>query len=160
MNRTGKKFSRLTIFRALMFVAGVTLLGYIPYKMIVQPETMTGLYGVLFPSASVLAITGVSLGLKPSLAHKMPFALRLPMGLLAAGWLTTGLECIPTLTRSIMMHPLGGLFATMHMALQHVILSIGLGTLLMAPRATHAFLGVSTAEGEDAEPSELAADNA
>ena len=159
MNCEARKCRRWRVFRSLLFIAGLTLLAYVPYKMIHQPEAMVGLYGILFPSSAVLALAAMLYAWKPSLAHRTSLWLSLPMGLLAAGWLTTGFECIPTLTRAVMTHPLGGLFATFHMALQHVVVSIGLGTLVVAPRATYEFFGVPLPEADDdAAQTELAAD--
>ena len=159
MNCEARKCRRWKAFRGLLFIAGLTLLAYIPYKMTNQPQAMVGLYGILFPSSSVLALAAMLYAWKPSLAHRTTLWVGVPMGLLAAGWLTTGLECIPTLTRAIMTHPLGGLFAAFHMSLQHVVLSFGLGTLVVAPRATYEFFGVPLPEADDvATGTDLAAD--
>ncbi len=156
----GKKRRRWKIYRMLMFLAGLSLLGYIPYKMIAQPQTMVGLYGILFPSSSVLALAGVVFALKPALAHRLPLLLSLPTGILAAGWLVTGLECVPTFARAIMTHPLGGLFATAHMSLQHVILSVSLAALVLAPRATYEFFGLAQPEEPGEATGKLAQSNA
>ena len=56
MNCEARKCRRWKAFRSLLFIAGLTLLAYVPYKMINQPEAMVGLYGILFPSSSVLAL--------------------------------------------------------------------------------------------------------
>ena len=149
-----RKRLRWKIFRILMFLAGLSLLAYIPYKMITQPQAMVGLYGILFPSSSALALTGMLFAAKPSLAHRLPLVLSLPTGFLAAGWLVIGLKCIPTLTNSVITHPLGGLFAALHMSLQHVVLSVSLAALLLAPQATYAFFSVPQPEppGEPVAP--------
>ena len=152
-NCEGRNRRRFKAYRLLMFLAGLSLMGYVPYKMLAQPEAMTGLYGILFPSSLVLAIAGMFFAVRPALAHRMPLFLSIPTGLLAAGWLTTGLECVPTFAKLILTHPLGGLFATAHMSLQHVVLSVSLAMLVLAPRATYEFFGVPQPgdEPEDAE---------
>jgi hypothetical protein len=147
------------LFRWVIFLAAASLAGYIPFKYMTQPQAMTGLYGFLFPLSSVLATGGMLFAWRPGLVFRIPFFLRAPVGVIAAGWIGTGLLCIPSLTHSMLTSPFGGLFATFHMLAQHVVLSMALGSLVVAPRATYAHFGLPVPERpKDTVPGKLVTD--
>lgn len=136
---TKQRLDAWKAFRAVIFLAAASLAIYIPYKYATQLHATEGLYAFLFPLSSVLALGGIVFAWKPALVFRIPFLLRAPVGLIAAGWIGTGLLCIPSLMQTTLN---GGLFATFHLLVQHVVLSISLGTLVLAPRATYAHFGL------------------
>ena len=139
---TRKRSGSWLAFRAVMLVTAASLAIYIPYKYATQLHAIDGLYAVLFPLSSVLAIAGVALGVRPALAFRLPTPARAAVGAIAGSWLMTGVLCIPSLTETTLEAPAAGLFATFHMLAQHVVLSLAVSALVLAPRATYARFGV------------------
>ena len=130
-------------FRIVMLAAAVSLGIYIPYKYATQLHAIDGLYAVLFPLSSVLTIAGIALGVRPGLAFRLPRPGRAAVGAVAAGWLATGVLCVPSLTETTLQTPVAGLFASFHMLVQHVVLSLGVAALVLAPRTTYARFGMA-----------------
>ncbi len=125
-----------------MVAAAVSLAFYIPYKYATQLHAIDGMYAVMFPLSSILAIAGIVLGLRPGLTLHLSLPVRVGAGVIAAGWLATGMLCVPSLTEMTLETPAAGLFAFFHMLVQHVVLSFGVAALVLAPRATYTRFGV------------------
>lgn len=135
-------------FRLVLFLTAASLGFYIPYQYATGLHAIAGPYAFLFPLSSILVVAGLVLGWKPEVVFRIPFAARAALVLLAAGWIATGLLCIPSLTEMTLESPLGGLFATFHMVAQHVVLSASVGALALSPRATYAWFGVAVPASE------------
>ncbi len=135
------------VFRAVILVAAVSLGGYIAFKTATRPHAFTGLYAVLFPLSIIVTVAGVALAIDPALGFRAPLWTRAAVGVAAAGWLANGVLCVPSLTQATLSAPLAGLFATGHMLLQHVVLTIGVAALALAPRAVYRWFGLETPAG-------------
>ena len=61
---------------------------------------------------------------------------------MAALWMVTGVICVPSLAEGVINSPLGGMFATFHMLVQHVFLSLSVLAFAFAPRAMARMMGV------------------
>lgn len=140
--RSEKSRRSWSAYRWVMFLAAASLAVYIPYKYATQLHAIRGLYAFLFPLSAVLALGGMALALRPGLALRLPLLARAAVGALAAGWIATGVLCVPTLAKQVMASPWGGLFATFHMLVQHVVLSLLVAALALAPRALFRQMGL------------------
>lgn len=136
-----------TIFRCALFAAALSLAAYIPYKYATQLHAITGLYAFLFPLASVLVAAGMLLAMKPGKACDCSTMVRSGVGAVAALWMVTGVLCIPSLMEATSALPESGLFATFHMTVQHVFLSLSILAFAFAPRTMAKLLGVPIADG-------------
>lgn len=136
------------IFRVALLAAAVSLGFYIPYKYATQLHAVQGLYAFLFPLSSVLVVLGIALSVRPELAFRIPGPGRAAVAALAAGWIATGMLCVPSLTKQAMSIPVAGLFATFHMLAQHVFLSLSVAALVVVPAAVFAQFGAAAATRE------------
>lgn len=136
-----------TTFRVLLMLAAASLAGYIPYKYATQLHAIDGIYAFLFPLSGVLAMAGMALAARPELAFRIPLVGRAAIGALAAGWMATGMLCVKSLTTQVLVSPGAGLFASFHMATQHIFLSLAVAAIVLAPSAVWAQFGVSPKVG-------------
>ena len=136
-----------TMFRIALFGAALTLAAYVPYKYATQLHAITGLYAFLFPLASVLAAAGMLLAMKPGKACDCSTMVRSGVGAVSALWMVTGVLCIPSLMEATSALPTSGMFATFHMVVQHVFLSLSILAFAFAPRTMAKLLGVPIADG-------------
>ena len=134
-----------TGIRVALFAAAASLAGYIVYKYSTQLHATQGFYGFLFPLSSVLAATGMLVAWRPRKACDCSAGVRAGMGLLAGLWLIAGLACVPSLAAAVANDPVAGLFATFHMFVQHVFLSVAVIAFAWAPRPMATFLGATDA---------------
>ena len=136
-----------TMFRIALFGAALSLAAYIPYKYATQLHAITGLYAFLFPLASVLAAAGIVLAMRPSKACDCSTVVRSGVGAVAALWMATGVLCMPSLMEATSALPASGMFATFHMLVQHVFLSLSILAFAFAPRTMAKILGASIPVG-------------
>lgn len=129
------------IFKVALLAAAVSLLGYIPYKYLTHPHAIKGLYAFLFPLSSVVAVAAIAFALFPQRMLQLPLSVRAGIGSIATVWIITGLLCVPTLAAQTLTAPAAGLFATFHMIVQHVFLSLSVVALVLAPHFNRAWLG-------------------
>jgi hypothetical protein len=128
------------ILRTGLFLVAASLAFYIPYKYATQLHAITGFYAFLFPLSGVLALAGMVLAVKPQAACDCSGSMRGGAGIIAAGWMATGLMCIPSLTETVRVMPLGGAFAMFHMLTQHVVLPLAILAFAVSPyRAARVF---------------------
>lgn len=137
---------RWTGFRALLFLAAISMLGYIAYRYtLFQPPDHGSLYGVIFPLSALLAVVGAVLAAEPFLlagVRGRPGA-ALRGGLVGYGalWMATGVVCTRSLAAGIAAAPLGGSVDMLHMVAQHVFLPIAVAALAWAPARVGRWLG-------------------
>lgn len=131
------------VFRIALFAAAASLAAYIPYKYATQLHAISGLYAFLFPLSSILAACGIVLALRPGSACACSPSARAGVGVLAGLWLVTGALCVPSLMELVARSPAGGLFATFHMLVQHVFLSLSMIAFAFAPQAMTRRLGAA-----------------
>ncbi|MBA4157368.1 MAG: hypothetical protein H0X65_07820 [Gemmatimonadetes bacterium] len=138
-------------FRALLFLSGVSLLGYIAYRYtLFQPPDHGSLYGVIFPLSVVLAMFGAVLAVYPFLLDGVrgrPGAM-LRGGLIGFGalWMATGVACTHSLAAGIGAAPLGGSVDMAHMLSQHVFLPVAVALLAWAPARVAGWMGAAPPE--------------
>ncbi|MBA3496003.1 MAG: hypothetical protein H0T86_02740 [Gemmatimonadales bacterium] len=125
------------VLRGVILVAAVSLGAYIAFKTATHPHAFTGAYAVLFPLSIIVTIAGVVFAIEPALALRTPVWIRAAVGIAAAGWLANGMLCVRSLAETTLHAPLAGLFATGHMVLQHVVLTLGVAAFTLAPRAVY-----------------------
>lgn len=130
-----KRYSAAMAFRIALFSSALSLAAYIPYKYLTQLHAIEGLYAFLFPLSAALAAGGMLFAARPQAACECGTPVRAGLGALALLWLATGLLCVPTLVHATMNSPAGGLFATFHMLVQHVFLSLALLLFAVAPQS-------------------------
>lgn len=129
------------VFKIALLASAASLLGYIPYKYLTHPHAIKGLYAFLFPLSAVVAVAAIALALFPQRVLQLPTSVRAGIGSIATAWLITGLLCVPTLAAQTLLAPASGLFATFHMIVQHVFLSLSVVALVLAPHVNRAWLG-------------------
>lgn len=138
-------------FRALLFLAGSSLLGYIAYRYtLFQPPDHGSLYGVIFPLSVVLAVLGAVLAVHPFLlagVRGRPGA-ALRGGLIGFGavWMATGVACTRSLVEGIGVAPLGGSIDMVHMVSQHIFLPAAVALLAWAPARVAGWMGAALPE--------------
>lgn len=130
-----KRHPAAMAFRIALFSSALSLAAYIPYKYLTQLHAIEGLYAFLFPLSAALAAGGMLFAARPQAACECAAPVRAGLGAVALLWLATGLLCMPTLVHATMNAPVGGLFATFHMLVQHVFLSLALLVFAVAPRS-------------------------
>lgn len=129
------------LLRLVLLVAASTLAIYIPFKYLTQLHALTGLYAFLFPLSGLLAVGGLVLAVDPGRACSCSTEVRAGAGVLAVGWMATGLLCVPSLVETVRVAPMGGAIAFGHMLLQHIILSSAILAFAIAPRWSAALFG-------------------
>ncbi len=127
--------------RIALFLSAATLALYIPFKYATQLHAITGIYAFLFPLSGLLAIAGIALSVKPQTACDCSTMTRGGAGVLAVGWMATGLMCVSSLTETVQEVPLGGTVAMVHMLAQHVVLSMAIIGFAIWPRRTAILFG-------------------
>ncbi len=131
------------ILRTGLFLIAASLAIYIAYKYATQLHAIAGFYAFLFPLSGVLALAGMVLAVKPQAACDCSGSMRGGAGIIAAGWMATGLMCIPSLTETVRVMPLGGAFAMFHMLTQHVVLPMAILAFALSPHRTARIFGAS-----------------
>lgn len=132
------------VFRAALFLAAASLVGYIVYKYATTLHAYTGPYAFLFPMSGLLAIAGMWLAVKPQTACDCGVPMRGGIGALSVLWMATGLQCVKMLAVGVMDDPLQGSIAAIHMLAQHVFLSLSLLAFAFFPQHMARLLGVET----------------
>ena len=136
------RLDTMAIFlRVILFLSAATLALYIPFKYATQLHAATGIYAFLFPLSGLLAIAGITLSVKPRTACDCSTMTRGGAGVLAVGWMVTGLLCISSLSAMVREMPLGGTIAMVHMLAQHVVLSMAILAFAIWPRRTAILFG-------------------
>lgn len=159
-SESGKRRRGWHALRALLFVAGLTLVGYIDYRYsFFQPPDHGTVYGVIFPLSALLALAGMVLAFRPYALARVPgqAGLALRSGITAYGgvWMATGMMCASSLARGAVKAPLGGSVDLLHMLLQHVFLPLGVVALAWAPERVARWTGApEEAPAGDASASE------
>jgi len=125
---------RWKIARAVLLLSGLSLAAYMPWKAATQFESLRSIYGPWFLQGAVVAAAGVLLMIRPVTGLRLPLILRLGVGVAAVLWMRTGLLCTPSLIDTITASPAAGLFATFHMFVQHILLSVGVLLVATVPR--------------------------
>lgn len=132
---------RGTVLRVLFALTALSLLFYVPYRYAVRPPEFGGVFGtgyaLLFPLSAVLAVATLAAAWKPDLLRGLDGAgsgsRRAALGLYGGSWVLMGLMCLPTLTALAAVSPVEGLFATIHMTAQHVLLGFGAVAVAVDP---------------------------
>jgi len=127
--------------RLALLAASVSLACFVPFRYATSPPPFGGLYGYLFPLSGLIALVGIALAMRPGLVFRMPLAARAAVAGLGAAWMATGLFCLSSLTATTMTMPLPGLFATFHMLVQHVFITLAVGGFALAPGAVYRLFG-------------------
>lgn len=130
------------LFLTALFAAAASLALYIPYKYATQLHAVSGMYAFLFPLSALLAVAGMIVSVRPSVACECGAPMRSGIAALSVLWLATGLICVGTLTDAVLEHPLHGSIATFHMLAQHVFLSLALIAFASMPQRIGRALGV------------------
>jgi len=127
--------------RVVLFLSAATLALYIPFKYATQLHAINGIYAFLFPLSGLLAIAGITLSVRPQTACDCSTMTRGGAGVLAVGWIATGLMCISSLTETVQEVPLRGTVAMVHMLAQHVVLSMAIIAFAIWPQRTAIIFG-------------------
>jgi hypothetical protein len=125
---------RWTIFRALLFLSGLTLVGYVAYRYtLAQPPDHGSLYGKIFPASLLLALVGISLAVSPHLLAgvrgRPGLALRGALTAYGAVWMATGMVCTRSLAAGVAEAPFRGTVDLLHMLSGHLFLPVAVVTL-------------------------------
>lgn len=140
------RFPAAPLQRFVLLASALSLAAYIVYKLATQLHATQGIYFAVFPLSSLLAAAGIVLATQPQTACSCSKMTRFTMGALAAGWAATGLVCSPALVEAIGNSPAAGLFATLHMLVQHVLLSGFIIAFALWPREMAERLGTRSAK--------------
>jgi len=135
--------------RLALLAAAVSLACFVPFRYATDPPPFGGLYGYLFPLSGLIALVGIALAMRPGLVFRMPLAARAAVAGLGAAWMATGLFCLSSLTATTMTMPLPGLFATFHMLVQHVFITLAVGGFALAPGAVYRLFGFHLAPARE-----------
>lgn len=130
-----------TVLRAAFALTALSLLFYVPYRYAVRPPEFGGVFGtgyaLLFPLSAVLAVATLAAVWKPDLLRRLEGAgfgsPRAALGLYGGTWVLMGLMCLPSLTALAAVSPVKGLFSTIHMTAQHVLLGFGAVAVAVDP---------------------------
>ncbi len=142
---------RWETFRAVLFLAGLALVGYVAYRYtLFNPPDHGSLYGKIFPLALPFAALAMALALRPGLIARVPgqggLALRAAVTAFGGVWMATGMMCVAAFTGAIAEVPLGGTFDLMHMLNDHLFLPITVVALAWAPERVARWMGAEQAE--------------
>lgn len=123
-----------TLFRALLFLSGLTLVSYVAYRYsLAQPPDHGSLYGKVFPLSLLLALLGMGLAVSPHLLDRVRghagMACRGALTAFSGAWMVTGLACTRSLAAGVAEAPLRGTFDLLHMVSGHVYLPLGVVAL-------------------------------
>jgi hypothetical protein len=144
---TGRRWA---LFRALLFLSGLTLVGYVAYRYtLAQPPDHGSLYGKIFPLSLLLALTGISLAASPHLLTRLRgrpgMACRGALTAFGGAWMATGVACTRSLAAGVPEAPLGGTIDLLHMASGHVYLPVGVVALAWGSARVARWLGAEEA---------------
>lgn len=121
------------IFRIALFLAGLSLAAYIPFKYATHLHATTGLYAFLFPFSGLLALGGMMMAVKPRIACNCSVAMRAGFGVLSLLWMVAGMMCAKSLAAAVMHNPLLGSTAVFQMTAQHIFLSLSMLAFALLP---------------------------
>lgn len=131
---------RGTVLRIAFALTAVSLLFYVPYRYVARPPEFGGFFGtgyaLLFPLSAVLAVATLFATWKPDLLRGLEGrspGWRYALGLYGGTWVLMGLMCVPSLTALAAVSPIQGLFSTIHMSAQHVLLGFGAVAVAVDP---------------------------
>lgn len=123
---------RGAVLRIAFALTALSLFVYVPYRYAVRPPEFGGFFGtgyaLLFPLSTLLAAGALAAAWKPDLLRGLDDAgpgWRSVLGLYGGTWVLMGLMCLPSLTSLAAVSPVKGLFSTIHMTAQHVLLGFG-----------------------------------
>ena len=126
---------RWQVLRALLVLAGLSLMAYMPLKALTQYDKLSDIYGPWFLQGMVVAVAGTLFAYRPGFAARLPLVVRAAVAVSALLWLRTGLACTPHLITTIQASLGPGLVAWFHMSTQHVFLSLGVVAFAIVPKA-------------------------
>ena len=131
---------RWVVFRGVLFLAGLALVGYVAYRYTLFNAPDHGsLYGKLFPLALPFAALAMALAVRPRLIARVPgqggLALRGAVTTFGGAWMAMGLMCAAGFAKAVAEAPLSGTFDLMHMLSDHVFLPVAVVALAWAPDA-------------------------
>lgn len=148
--------------RILTGLAALSLVAYVPYRYATRPPGWEGFlgtgYALLFPLSLLLALGALRVAWRPRTLAGLDLeagsvrtaALRWGIGIYAGLWVAMGLACLPSLTALAADSPVDGLFSTVHMSAQHVLLGFGAVAAAWRPSEAAALLeGRGAAETGD-----------
>ncbi|MBW3536016.1 MAG: hypothetical protein KY453_12525 [Gemmatimonadetes bacterium] len=145
------KAARWTQFRWLLGLSAAWLTGYAIYRYtLFNPPDHGTVYGIIFPLALVLAVTGFVLAWRPAALYREGGwgAASLKVGLTGFGlvWMGTGVHCTLSFLEGIAAAPLGGTLDMIHMLSDHVFLPAAVVALAWAPDRVARRLGAASAD--------------
>lgn len=151
---TGRRWALL---RALLFLAGLTLVGYVTYRYsLAQPPDHGSTYGKIFPLSLLLALAAISLAVSPHLLERVPghpgMACRGALTAFSGTWMATGLACTRSLAAGVTEAPLAGTLDLVHMVSGHVFLPTAVVALAWSATRVARWLGAEEAPPARGEP--------
>lgn len=130
---TTKAVKGAMIFRVALFAVAASLAGYIVFKYATSLHATEGLYALLFPFSSILALVGITFAVKPMTSCDCSLEFRAGVTGLSVAWMATGMNCVSSLANTIAISPAAGSFAAFQMVSQHLLLPIAILGFLYAP---------------------------
>jgi len=130
------------LFRVALFAVATSLAGYIVFKYATSLHATEGLYALLFPFSSILALVGITFAVKPMTSCDCSVEFRAGVGGLSVAWMATGMNCVSSLANTIAVSPAAGSFAAFQMVSQHILLPMAILGFLYAPTWMLAKLGI------------------
>lgn len=147
MDASSARRVRGTVLRSAFALTAASLLLYVPYRYAVRPPEFGGFFGtgyaLLFPLSALLAVAALAVTAKPGMLRGLDDAgpaWRSALGLYGGTWVLMGLMCLPSLTSLAAISPVKGLFSTIHMTAQHVLLGFGAVAVAVDPAAAAGLL--------------------
>lgn len=134
------------VVRGVLALTALSLLLYVPYRYVVRPPEFGGVldtgYALLFPLSALLAAATLAAAWRPGLLRRLDGASgwRVGLGAYGGSWVLMGLMCLPSLTSLAAISPVAGLFSTVHMTAQHVLLGFGAVAVAVDPATTAGIL--------------------
>lgn len=150
---------RRAVVRSVLALTALSLLVYVPYRYAVRAPELEGFlgtgYALLFPLSAVLAVATLAAVWRPDLLRRLDGSTgwRAALGLYGGGWVLMGLMCLPSLTSLAAVSPVKGLFSTVHMSAQHVLLGFGAVAVAVDPGTARGILeGLSFGDARQRDP--------
>lgn len=168
MSASSPRRTRAAGLRVVFALTALSLLFYVPYRYAVRPPEFGGVFGtgyaLLFPLSAVLALAILAAMWKPDLLSGLDGAgsgWRVGLGLYGGTWVLMGLMCLPSLTSLAAVSPVKGLFSTIHMTAQHVLLGFGAVAVAVDPSTAAGILtGLTLGEARERGSGRAAGDTA
>lgn len=137
---------RWVLFRALLLLSGLTLVGYVAYRYtLFQPPDHGSLYGRIFPLSLTFALLGIALAIAPHLLSRLRghpgMACRGAVTAFGGAWMATGLMCTRALAAGVAEAPLRGTLDLVHMLSGHVYLPVAVVALAWCSRRVARWMG-------------------